>query len=558
MPDGSDFGVTPASGATTSAFLAYNPIFTSLDAAISLGELSKDQTSLGITSSLSQQAPNDTYAFDFSGDTIKLDLAAGLTNPDFGIVTPHVQLLDITGNVIADNQGNDAQIANYAALNSANGLAASGGKYYLKVGYGAGSAGDPQAYSAQLYSGTTYQDNFITTALIQPYDPNLFVASADSITPSSNLQLYTRTANLVNNLTASGTSAAPINIGTVTNNDAELFVSGQTTSTVPTDNYNFNVQQGGAIKLSLTNSTDTAALDVQLLDANGNVLADNNGTDAQKAAYVYLTSGAGLQASAGQYSLKVGFAAGELTGSPQSYNFQINQGTVYNTVYKTGVVQPAAASTYSAGGGLNVYASSDAQLFTRQQFNQIGATASAALNIGWLKENATSLLVQSRLTTADNTDYYNFTLQQGSAFKLGFSNLTDSSVLHVQILDRSGSRVIADNQGSSDQKAAFAQLTSDTGIAASPGQYIVKVSYADGADRSKNKDYSFQLYSGTSYTSLDKTTASAQTIQNLLLSGGTLGYSPASAAASLLTSVSNGDKLDIFNSVSLFSTNLFA
>jgi hypothetical protein len=563
MPDGESLGITPATNVSTSVALAYNPVFPSLSNAVSIGELTQDTSELNAIGQLSPQVSSDYYSFNFNSGSAMLMAFNNLDNTDGGLDPSasdlRVQVLNSSGTVVADSAGNSDQQTAFNQLTSSGGLSASNGTYYVKVTYADGTTVNPQSYNFQFFSGTTYDTKFVTSALTQPYDPNLFVSAADSMTPASNLQLYTRTATL-----AAPTSATEpaINAGTLTNNQTELDVSAATTAAIPTDNYNFNVQQGGAVKLTVQNTTNTANLDVQLVDSNGNVVADNNGTTAQQNAYTELTSGEGLQAATGQYTLKVGYASGQLTGSPQSYNFQLNEGTTYNTVYKTSVNQPSTTSTYSAGGNVSVYANSQAQLYSRNDFNTIDATAASAVNIGWLSANTSALNVSSSLTSADNTDYFNFTLQQGNNLKFAFANQTDASALHVQILDSTGSEVIADNQGTAQQKAAFNAITSDSGLAATPGQYIVKVGYAAGASQAKTENYNFQVYSGNSYTNEYQTTVAPESIQTLLLTGGSLGYNQSTAVASLLTSVTgtNGasTEINIFGNASIFNTNIFA
>jgi hypothetical protein len=563
MPDGESLGITPASNAATSVVLAYNSVFPSQSQATTIGELSQDTTELNAIGQLSPQVSTDYYSFNFSSGSAMTMAFNDLENTNGG-TDPfasdlQVQVLNSAGVVVADSDGTDAQQAAFAQLTSTGGLAASNGQYYVKVNYAPGTTVNPQSYNFQLFSGTTYTNKIVTTALTQPYDPNLFVTAAQSMSPSSNVQLYTRTATLAAQV--AGTPTQSTDVGQLTTNESELDVVSQATAAIPNSNYNFNVAQGGAVKLSFANSTDTAQLDVKLVDSNGNVLADSQGTTAQQNAYTELTSGEGLQAAAGEYTVQVGYAQGQLQGSPQTYNFQLNEGTTYNTIYKTSATPPSTSQTYSAGNNVSVYASSDAQLYTRQDSNSIDATASSAVNIGWLKANSTSLAVASRLTTSANVDYYSFTLQQGNDLQMSFNNTTSANAPHVQITDSTGTRVLADNQGTTQQQEAFTQLTS-SGLSATPGQYMVKVSYATGANRSQSQNYNFQLYSGTSYTTEDETQAEPESLQTFLLTGGSLGYNSATAAASMLTTATgtNGadTTLNIFGDASLFSTNVFA
>ena len=106
----------------------------------------------------------------------------------------------------------------------------------------------------------------------------------------------------------------------------------------------------------------------------------------------------------------------------------------------------------------------NAQLFQRAVTNPIGVTASTAVNVGWLNANEGQLEIVGQLTGSDPVDMYKFTFQQGSELNLNVTNIDGSVNQHIQLLDASGSRVIADNQGNATTKAAFAQLTSSKGL----------------------------------------------------------------------------------------------
>jgi hypothetical protein len=121
----------------------------------------------------------------------------------------------------------------------------------------------------------------------------------------------------------------------------------------------------------------------------------------------------------------------------------------------------------------------------------------------------------------------------------------------VQLLNVSGTQVLADNQGTAAQQAAYAQLTSSTGFTARTGQYIVNVAYAQGANKSKSQSYNFQLASGGVYTASYQTIAAPQTYANGLLTGTVKGaYNAATAAASYLNSNSQGTTPDLFQTLS--------
>src|SRR5262249_33204675 len=132
-----------------------------------------------------------------------------------------------------------------------------------------------------------------------------------------------------------------------------------------------------------------------------------------------------------------------------------------------------------------------------------------------------------------------------------FNNVTNTAPTRIQLLDITGTEVIADNFGTDAQKQAFNNLTSTTGLAATPGQYVVRVGYAPGANTSQTQTYNFQVYSGTTFLNSYQTVASAQTYENAILSGNpnVVGFNASSAAASYLTGALNGTQGSIFDTI---------
>ncbi len=386
---------------------------------------------------------------------------------------------------------------------------------------------------------------------------NLFVSAANSVASSGNVDAYAQSATFASNPTA----ANAIDIGTLIQNQSQLSATSKLATTNSTEYYSFNFQQGSAIKLAFNNTTqypNANAVRVQLYNSSGSVLADNYGTSAQQQAYIELTSGVGLGAANGNYTVKVSVPPKQALTATQSYNLQLYSGTSYAQSYQTTAKLPSASSNSSNansyGSNLNVYEAANAQSFSRSAYNSINQNALSATNIGWLSENKTSLSVLSQLTTADSADYYSFTFQQGSSAKFKFTNSTNTSDLRVQLYDVSGLHVIADNYGTAAQQTAFNDLTSSTGLNLKNEQYTVKVSYAPNADRGNTQTYNFALYSGLSYTQQDHTTASAQTYQNAILNGtvGSGSYNAGTAAASYLNDLSNGSTPDVMSALTAF------
>jgi len=200
----------------------------------------------------------------------------------------------------------------------------------------------------------------------------------------------------------------------------------------------------------------------------------------------------------------------------------------------------------------------NAQLFQRAVANQIGVTAASSNNIGYLSTNRTRLEVVSQLTGQDSTNMFNFVYQNSGPVKFNVTNIDVTAPVRVQLLDGSGTRVLADNQGTNAQQQAYANLISSSGLNLTNGTYVVKVTYGAGGNKSQKQDYSLQISAGNTFTADYRTLASPTSIQNTLLAGGSLSYNSLASTAALLTSESQGGSIDIFGVLSLFSTNILA
>ena len=198
-----------------------------------------------------------------------------------------------------------------------------------------------------------------------------------------------------------------------------------------------------------------------------------------------------------------------------------------------------------------------ALLYQRAVTNPIGVTAATSNSIGYLATNKTQLETVGELTGQDATDMYNFTFQNSGLVNFNLIGIDGTAPVRVQLFDGSGTRVIADTEGTSDQQAAYKQLQG-SGLQLTQGKYVVKITYGAGGDKSQPQNYALQIGSGKTFTSDYRTLGSAQTIQQTLLAGGSLGYNPLSSTAALLTSEQNGSSIDIFGVLSQFPTNIFA
>jgi len=335
--------------------------------------------------------------------------------------------------------------------------------------------------------------------------------------------------------TPNAASTNGLAISTVQNQGTSLEVNSQLTGGDPTEYYNFSLSSGNNLKLALDAGSQTSSTRVQLLNSSGAVVADSAGNPFEQANYQALTSGTGLTASTGNYTVAVTYANGVDNTPNINYNLQLYSGTNYAVVYNNNVKAQPTDNTATG----SVTATSTAQAYSRQAFNSINPTAASAVNIGWLQQDKSSLDVYSQLTSADSADLYSFTLQQGDNLKFGFTSATNASDLRVQVLNSTGTQVIADSNGTPAQQAAYKELTTTNGLPATPGGYTIKVSYAPNATKT-SQTYEFGVFSGTSYAAQYKTIASAQTYANALASGSITGTAAASGIASYLTALSQG------------------
>ena len=198
--------------------------------------------------------------------------------------------------------------------------------------------------------------------------------------------------------------------------------------------------------------------------------------------------------------------------------------------------------------------------YQRAAINRINVTPATATDIGYLSKNKTQLEVVSELTPQDKVNMFKFTAQSTAGVGLTLKNINGKTSVHVQLMDSMGVRVLADNQ-SRDKKLtdAYKKLTTSTNLNLAAGQYIVKVTYGQGADKTKKQDYTIQLDSGTTYKADYRTLGSPTTVSRTLMTGGSLGYNASSASASVISNViMNYGTPDASSPVDIFTTGILA
>lgn|GEM_PF-1516460 len=312
------------------------------------------------------------------------------------------------------------------------------------------------------------------------------------------------------NYVFASTKNAPF-IGGLSADTSDLSVTGQLTTQVSTNIYKFNFEQGSALKLAFNNETNTSTVRTQILDSNGNVVADNFGTAAQQQAYTDITSSSGLTADTGTYYVKVGYySPTDPNNTSQAYDFQLYSGSTYSdSIITTTLTQSYDPNLFTSATS-SVTAASNVTDYDKTSLLSQTPSIANATDVGDLTQNVSELTVVSGLTSAVPAAYYSFNNTVTGAIKFNLNNTTSNADLQitprVQLYDSSGN-IIADSQGTSDQVAAYQAFNSGAGLYQTAGKYYVKVSYPPGSDTSIAQNYNLQLFAGNGYNSLYQTTA---------------------------------------------------
>lgn len=139
---------------------------------------------------------------------------------------------------------------------------------------------------------------------------------------------------------------------------------------------------------------------------------------------------------------------------------------------------------------------STAQAWSKTLQETPAQTAATATDMGWLRANDSRLNVVSQLSSFDTAQYYKFNAI--SSGKFGIGDQTDANI-RIQIYDKNN-RLIADskaNQGvASTNYTAMTQSNYDM----STGNYVLKVTRADGVAANSVVHYAMQMKIGSTYT----------------------------------------------------------
>ncbi len=355
------------------------------------------------------------------------------------------------------------------------------------------------------------------------YNTTLFTSSTLNASGSASGNIYQRDAtNLLN-----ATLDTATKIGTLVTNQTQLDVKAQVSRENATNFYKFSLD-GDSLKLGFQNNTDTSGLRVQVLNSAGKVVADSStfGTEANQEAYDLASSSEGLDLEAGDYYVKVTFDSTSLRSVPQTYSIALYSGTKFSASYQTTAQAQTSATQVPKLDETMTYSLITAQEYQTKSTHYANETASSAINLGWIYENKSALGAFSQVTSACDEQYYSLTLQKGDSLKLALNNRTDTSELRVQLYDSSGSRLLADSHGTDEQQEAYEALTSSEGYATKAGSFIVKVSYAEGEQKT-DQVYDLKLYSGDVYEKYYETQVGTESMSTAILSGHLTDYADA-------------------------------
>lgn len=372
-------------------------------------------------------------------------------------------------------------------------------------------------------------------------DASLFTSAMVGATATGAKTLYQRTS--YNRIDSSLTNA--LDLGTLKTDQTQLSATATLSKGNASHYYTFDLD-GDNLKLDLSNSYGTQAVRIQLYNEKGKIIADSAGTTEQQAAFNKAWSSKGLKTAAGQYTARVTFNPTALRSTNQTYILSLYSGVRFSTSYQTTAVSQTSTNQKVIADTTLTFSTTNAAEYSKQAVHYVGETVDDALNIGWLYENKSALKVTSQLTNVSSSHYYKTTLQKGETLKLAIANKTDTSEIRVKVTDPSGYTVYADSHGTAKQKEAYQKLISSEGMTAKRGDYIIDVTYAEGANKTKPQSYDFYLYSGDHYSALYETLATTETVNTALLSGhlaSSLVNHKAATASYLSSQMSSGDNL---------------
>lgn len=127
---------------------------------------------------------------------------------------------------------------------------------------------------------------------------------------------------------------------------------------------------------------------------------------------------------------------------------------------------------------------------------------SKARNIGKVVPDKTRLTILTALTKNDKVDYFRFEVTSDvKNLTLGQRGNAD---VRVQLLDRTGRSVIADNSSQATPALQQAYKDAQSGrLALNKGTYLIKVERAAGQLNTVTPSYVLQLYAGKYYQDFD-------------------------------------------------------
>ncbi len=155
-------------------------------------------------------------------------------------------------------------------------------------------------------------------------------------------------------------------------------------------------------------------------------------------------------------------------------------------------------------------------LYTQAVMCVCNAKKTDSHHIGYLDKNKTKLQVKGTLTREAPVDYFTFTFRRGDSFRIALNN--DEGV-RIQLLDGSGSRLLADSGGTNTSLQEKFEALKAEKLELKNGNYLLKVTYDAGISKTKELSYNFLLASGETFSTLYKTQAYADTIYNEILNG---------------------------------------
>jgi len=447
-----------------------------------------------INGDLSSPSGTDVDYFTFSvtpGQLISVSLN-GAARAD-GVVPV---LLDANGNPITD-----VTVRHWTDDNG-DGIALSyytrdGGTFYVQVGPGSDTNGD---------GSTSYMVGVSASAdSNHEHEPNDSIAQANPIVLHPYPWLVPYTGGTVQPSTTAATDVAPPSIVMPIWNwypppwiygQQSGYISGTLDGTADVDYFSFSADAGQKITVSISGVNVNRGAAIELLDADGNVLASASAhppQDGEISIPEYSTSLGYYTQDGGQFFVRVRLADGAAPSGPSDYTVDVS---VADDPFKEHEPNdsPAQANPIQLHPPwFLIYADAPPPL-ALSTTGPTGIAAVMPIAYQWYY-NQQSGSISGNLDGTADVDYYSFSAAAGRKITVSISGVNVIRGAAIELLDADGN-VLATATSHPPQDGEVSTLEYWTSLdyyTTDGGQFFVRVTLADGAAASGPSDYTVDV-----------------------------------------------------------------